>query len=389
MVNNKEFMEYLEESFWWKVDSSTDIDDRVILIELKMLEIIDHTAPALEDGYPPRREQQRFRLYRIATGSQHEPPREYLSEEFAMRCWDEREQLGYPVLVTCQGEKDSRHPIDWLTTIRVKDCTVFINAFEKTLIDTVKAFALAFNRRHMGAWEYLPKGNKWHFCDEEFSYEHNYRSEGEAVPDHQDPLVRLVQLHARLGDMTPGLFQDEDGAYVPMVMNEQTREGFEFRASHGGYVRISTKRFSENIPVILLRRETRMEGLVPDTVYDIMGWSVWSIGDFVIDVDIASTPSDGETVLKRYRLPIGDLQENLRNKHLEVLLCQSLDRRSTNEIRDEKRVLLDDKMKLERFWTEKIFCNPWIDTCGNLRSLNGATFPASWIVRRGTIVEES
>ena len=132
-----------------------------------------------------------------------------------------------------------------------------------------------------------------------------------------------------------------------------------------------------------------MEGLVPDTVYDIMGWSVWSIGDFVIDVDIASTPSDGETVLKRYRLPIGDLQENLRNKHLEVLLCQSLDRRSTNKIRDEKRVLLDDKMKLERFWTEKIFCNPWIDTCGDLRFLNGVTFPASWIARRGTIVEES
>jgi|GEM_PF-2435314 len=387
MVNNEDFKKYLEKAYWWRVDSSTDIDDHVILIELTMLDIIDQSADCLEDGYPPRKEEGRFRLYRIAAGSQSEPPKEYLSEEFAKRCREEHEQSGYPVMVTWQGDDDSRHPMDWLTAVQTKDRTVFIKARERNLMDTVKAYALAFNRRHTGVWEYLLKDNNWHFHAGEFSYEHNYSGDG--APDHQDLSVRLVQLHARLGDVTPGLFRDEDGVYVPMVMNDQTREGFEFRAPYGGYVRISAKIFPENIPVILLRRETRMEGLVPETVHDIMGWSIQSIGDFVIDVDITSTSSDGKAVSNRYRLPIGDMRKRLRNEHRAVLLCQSMDIRSTDETRDEKRLLLSDKEKLERFWTEKIFCNPLIDTQGDLCFLNGAAFPASWIARMGTIVEES
>jgi len=132
-----------------------------------------------------------------------------------------------------------------------------------------------------------------------------------------------------------------------------------------------------------------MENMVPETLHDIIRWSVQSTGDFVIDVDIASTPSEGESVSKRYRLPIGDLRKNLRREHSAVLICQSLDMRSTQEKRAEKRVLFYDKEKLERFWTEKIFCNPWVDAHGNLRFLNGATFPASWIVRIATYLEDS
>jgi len=50
--------------------------------------------------------------------------------------------------------------------------------------------------------------------------------------------------------------------------------------------------------------------------------------------------------------------------------------------------LLHNKEKLERFWTEKIFCNPWIDAHGELCFLNGASFPASWIVKMGIPVED-
>ena len=162
MVNNEEFKKYLEEAHWWRVDSSTKLDGHAILIELTRLEIIDQSAEILEDGYPPRKESGRFRLYRIASDSGSNPPKEYLSEEFAKKCREEHAQLGYPVMLTCQGD-DSRNSIDWLIPKQFEERTVFIKAREMQLMDTVKAFALAFNRRHVGAWEYLLADNNWHF----------------------------------------------------------------------------------------------------------------------------------------------------------------------------------------------------------------------------------
>jgi hypothetical protein len=378
-------MEYLEKVYWWKVDSFIELDEHAVMIELIMLEIIDQWTSLLEDGYPPRRETGRLRLYRVCHDQESKIPGEYQSQDFAKRCWEERAQLGYSVMVIWQGDEDTNNPLDWLTAIRAKDQTVFVKRRERGILDKVKAFALAFNRNHPGAWEYLFDNKEWYFADNSRSDAHSH-SGGSGEP--QGLSARLVRLHAQLGEQTAGLFKDEDGVYFPMVMNENTRKGFDFRVTRDKKIEISARTFSNATPVILLSREKRMETLVPKTVYEIVGWEVQSTKNFVMDVHIIFMEVDSPPTQKCYRLSIGELREDLRNVHGAVLICQSLDIGSTAGKRREKQMLLHDKENLERFWTGKIFCNPWINIHGNLEFLNGAIFSPSWIVKMGTPIKD-
>lgn len=70
---NSEFKAYLEMVYWWKVSSYEELDGNMAVIELVMMRIIDHSAPFLDDGYPPREEAGRCRLYRFGSDAPMEP----------------------------------------------------------------------------------------------------------------------------------------------------------------------------------------------------------------------------------------------------------------------------------------------------------------------------
>jgi len=381
MVDTIELIKELEKTYWFKVESFTELDDDAIVVELMII----NPEQEQKDTSPPPTGEKRIRLYRIALDSESNLPEKYISEEFATRCHHECERLGYPVLMTWQGKKNATNPNGWFKAVKVKEHVVFINLAEYGIKDMTRAFALAFNRGHTGAWEYLLANNRWQYDDGEFSYKYFYS--GGSSRTWQDLSLRLLQMHTKLGDVTAGLYRENGSVYVPMVMNEQTREGFVLRVPYGDPVAITTKKFPDDNPVILFERAVRMEHVVPDIVYDIIRWKLRSIKGFVIDVEIVSTASDNLSIQKTYRLPIEELTERLSKDDVALLMCQSMDIRKSEEERKSKKISFQDKEKLERFWNEKIFCNPWINSYGDLEFLNGAIFPASWIIRVGTIVD--
>lgn len=379
-------MQYLEEVSWWKVDSFTEYADQAIAIELKMMQVIDQSDSVLDNGPPPRREVGRYRLYRISSGSEILPSKEDSTEEFARRCIAESEQIGYPVMVTWWNEESSAHPVNWFSTIEHNGHTLFIRAWNKKIFDMVNAFALAFNRAHIGAWEYLLKNNRWLYNDGQFSYAHNYSGEG--VPDRLDLSLRLVELHSKLGDVTAGLCKQEGQVFVPVVTNREAEKGYVFQVPYQEAVEITTRDIPKDTPFIPFQETSGMEKLVPQTVYDIEGWEVHSIEELEIDVDITSIATGKQAIQKRYRLSIGQARKRLGNEDASILIFQSLDKRRSEVERDAKMDLVYDREKVDRFWTEKILNHPWINAYGHLEFLNGAIFAPSWIVRMGTLVTD-
>lgn len=130
-----------------------------------------------------------------------------------------------------------------------------------------------------------------------------------------------------------------------------------------------------------------MNNRVHKTEYNIVNWEIVSPEDFVIEVEIETITANKPTTQNRYRLAVGVLRESLKGKHIGKLLCEYMDIRSSKEEKVVKQSLMDQKDAVERFWTERIFCNPWIDAGGDMRFLNGACFSASWIVQVGKLVD--
>lgn len=386
MVNNRDFLKFYNNDSWWKVDSFTEYDDHTIAIELKRMQVIDQLAPITEDGFPPRKVVRRYRLYRLSSTSVIFPANEVSTETFARRCKAESEQIGYPVMVTWWDEETSFHPLDWFSPIDFNGHLLFIRAWNKRIFDTVQAFALAFNRTHIGAWEGLLKDNHWLYNDGDFSYAHNYGGEG--VPDRLDLSLRLVQLHHALGDVTAGLCKQEGQVYVPAVINKETQKGFVFQAPSENNIKITTMEISNDSPFIPFQEPYGMEKLIPQTVYGIEGWEIHSNDELEIDVDIATIITGKPSTRERYRLSIARARKRLGNEDTSILIFQSLDKRRSEEEREEKMDLVYDRDKVDRLWTEKILNNPWINVYGHLEFLNGATFAPSWIVKMGTLVTD-
>ncbi|WP_422481579.1 hypothetical protein [Pleomorphochaeta sp. DL1XJH-081] len=384
MVDNKEFMRILEEAYWWKVDSYTEYDEHAIAIELVMMQVIDTSAIALADGFPPRREIGRYRLYRITSGSKQLPEKEASTEEFAKRCKAESEQLGYPVMVTWRDGRPRSHPMDWYSVVQKEGNSFFLRSWDGKIFDTVKAFALAFNREHMGAWEYLLKDNRWHYEDEEISYHYNYSGKG--VPDKLDLSLQLVQKHTSIGKVTAGLCRQEGQIYVPCVMNNETGKGFFFRVPYETVIEITARDIPKGAPFTPFQQLQAIEKLVPKIVYDLEGWKIHSSEDLVIDVDVKSTTTGKIPIRNRYRLPIGYYKKRLSTEDSSVLIFQALDSNTSEALREEKMDLVFDLERVDRFWSESIFTHPWINAYGHLEFLNGASFAPSWIVHRGMLV---
>ncbi|MDD3791369.1 MAG: hypothetical protein ACOXZ2_01305 [Sphaerochaetaceae bacterium] len=363
----------------YRVKSFREIDENTIVIDLAHLTMIYDSDELLEDGYPPREEDGYMRLYRMAPIREICPTMGCSSEEFAARCLEESRELNQPVMVTWRDKENGKGTLDWFCPVATSEGGVFVRDSESRIIDSVKAFALAFNREHRGAWEYLLKNGDWYFYKENSSVRNDL--------GHQELITKLVAMYSQIGVVAPFLYRKEDGTYTPVVMNKESGKGVLFTSNSYNEIYMDYKEFETNNRMILLNSEGTKQHLVPDIVHEIVGWKAEPNRDYAVDVEVLSTSANKLSTQRTYRLSIRELIEKYGVLDYGELMLEGMSLYTPKEEKPAKISLARIVNEIDKFWTEKIASSCKINEYGDLEFINGAHFAPTLIITLGRVVE--
>ena len=378
-MTNLEYVKYLDETKVWRVKSFREIDENTMVIDLAKLKMVYDPYDLPEDGNPPLEEDYYMRLYRMVPIRGIFPTMGCSSEEFAARCLEESRELNQPVMVTWRDKENNKGTLDWSCPVVTNEGVVFVKEDNTKIIVSVKAFALAFNREHRGAWEYLLKKDDWDF--------HKENSLLASHLGHQELITRLVAMYSQIGVVAPFLYRKEDGTYIPVVMNKESGKGVLFTYSRNDKIYMDYKEFETNNRMILLNSEGVKQHLVPEILHEIVGWKAEPNRDYVVDVEILSTSANKLSTQRTYCLPIRELIEKYGGLNYGKLMLEGM---SLNTPKDEKPAkfrLSKIVEKIDKFWTEKIASSCKINEYGDLEFINGTHFAPSLIITLGRVVE--
>ncbi len=379
-MTNLEFIKYLDETGVCRVKSFREIDENTIVIDLAKLKMVYDHYDLPEDEDPPLEEDYYMRLYRMAPIREICPTMGCSSEEFAARCLEESRELNQPVRVTWRDNENDKSTLDWLCPVVINEGVVFVREDNTKIINSVKAFALAFNREHRGAWEYLLKRGHWDFHKENSSLVSHLR--------HQDLITKLVAMYSQIGVVAPFLYRKEDGTYIPVVMNKESGKGVLFTSPrYSNEIYMDYKEFETNNRMILLKSLEAIQHIVPEVVHDIVGWKTEPNRDYVVDVEILSTSANKLSTQRTYRLSIRELIEKYGELDYGKLMLEGMSLDTPKDEKPAKFRLSKIVEKIDKFWTEKIASSCKINEYGDLEFINGTHFAPSLIITLGRVVE--
>jgi hypothetical protein len=359
LKNNKEFISCLAESYFWKVTSVEEYDEQACKIELDRCRFVDDHAPFDENEMPVVEVVGRYRLYRICNGSTVLPTQEETTEPFVLRCLSEEEELGYPVLVTWDTDKDSDIVSDWWRPIRYEGQAVFILDEMFWALALLTPLAVACNRKHPEAYRRM--------CEAYSPWGEQVRYSLYVSGNYEELMQKQV------GTLVPGLYQIQGQAFGLMVMDLHSRYGIEVkRNSYGRRYLLNSRTFAPEVQVIVATSVPDRHPLVPDTVFDIIGWKIIDVEQYVIDVFLVSHCFDGSSKKVRYRIPMSQFERDRYGYVYESCF-------GPKQENPEKR-LHDLKGMVSKFWTPKILSSPWITEDNSLAFLNEVNLSAPWII---------
>ncbi len=395
--SNQEYIEWFENNWFWRVGSYDQLDDATL-----MLEVLDRSKYGktiifrTDEPWDPH-DTPGYRVIRICPGSRWFPPRSGTSEEFALWCLGQERLHGLPVLVTWAAEQQVMFTPDgcWRALV-YQGVPVFIRQKHLSLLSLYKQEDIsrlelyrqagaAFNSGARDPWFELPEDIRWYYADSDYTYDCEvsfYRCD----PDYSLLVDRFIAQHRRIGNLSSCLVGLIGQCCEPALLNREAGEGYRITMEYGNTLIMTAMHTGKGARILWGEEPQLPEVGRTETIHRIRDWRIPEPGLMVMDVRVV-TRSGSLLEDGWYRLDFRDLLRQCESRKAAVHIVEALGTDLTAEMRstNEHRHFLPQFRN--RYWTVKIFSNPWIDRYGNLTFLNGFSLIPFWAARLGTIID--